>query len=406
MRVIPLRQIREVPSPEDLQQRRLGPEYFVSRERRLPKGYWTAPPEATRLLWQELSREFQACCTAARTDSFAYFQRRDGLAISLDRLEPSFDIEHHASVAPGESDGRPEEGESTGHRFAPSLRRVKARSTDEHRTGRGLPLARELLAEIFQSLDNIERVRKRRVCRLWEAMLDSNAIGKHLWISCRHPFHRYRSEEAEQFLLAACMLKCVISATDTIILEDSSELCSWSRGVYEVVLILLQQRRIKTLVFSRCDFSDYDYELRHYMRLINHRWSELEASCRVVVWRDCEWSLPETSALVAFAKFCLRDAAAQRLLQLWDVHERSLVERELVDLPRLAEWVACCVRTKDTNKCEGIISVLNEFMGADPRTAQCSAHQKWTTENLANLNVFRLTKLAQVALYGRIGDSM
>ncbi|XP_055342457.1 uncharacterized protein LOC129591004 [Paramacrobiotus metropolitanus] len=128
--LIPLRQVRCVPSPQDLQQRRVGPDYFVSRECRLPKGYWSAPPGATRRLWQDLSRGRRACCVAVRTDSFTYFQRnsREIPKLSLDGVESAFSdviksgfVQHsHGS----QGDGSPE-GEWDGRRFVPPREEVK-----------------------------------------------------------------------------------------------------------------------------------------------------------------------------------------------------------------------------------------------------------------------------------------
>ncbi|XP_055342453.1 uncharacterized protein LOC129591001 [Paramacrobiotus metropolitanus] len=338
--LIPFRQIRGVPSPQDLQGRRVGPDHFVSRECRLPKGYWWASSGATRLLWQKLSGQCSACCIAVRTECFAYFQRSDRQPIPPVDLDWTLDyIVRHQS---GDRSDNEERRESSWDRFVPPVRKVRAPPTDEHRTSLGIPLPREVLAEIFQSLDSIERVRKRRVCGLWDAMLEPNAIGKHLWISCRHPFHQHRRLEAEQFVLAVCMLKCAIPATDTIILEDSKELAYFSRDVFGLLSDLLQDQRITTLVLSRCVFSDNDFEYEDYMEKdyldwINDRLSAMAASCSVVVWRDCPLTMLTDSVQVTFVKFRLLDAPAQRLTQLWDAYERSLVSREWVGVPRLAE---------------------------------------------------------------------
>ncbi|XP_055342342.1 uncharacterized protein LOC129590921 [Paramacrobiotus metropolitanus] len=406
--LIPFHQIRGVPSPEDLQGRRVGPECFVSRECRLPRGYWAVPQEATRLLWQRLSYELSACCIAVRSDSFTYFQRSDGRPIVLSNLEQRLEnitqMMQYENNNRGQRDGSPEDELICG-RFVPRLRKVKVPAADHHQRGRGIPLPREILTEIFQSLDTIERVRKRRVCRLWEAMLDPNAIGKHLWISCRQPLNNRHEERSERFLLAACLLKYATSATDTVILEEPLALSQWKRDGFGLLAILSQQRRIRTLVFTRCEFSDCDVHLCDYLGYLNGKLSSLEATCSVVVFRDCEMSFTQTSAQMN-AKLCLRDTAAQRLTQLWDAYERSLVSWENVDLAKLAAWVERCVSTQKIDKCEGILWVLNEYIGADPRTALRTADQEWTMANLIDLDVLKLTKLEQYALFGRIGDTM
>ncbi|XP_055342480.1 uncharacterized protein LOC129591022 [Paramacrobiotus metropolitanus] len=404
--LIPLPQIRGVPSPEDLQVRRGHPESFVSRECRLPRGYWSAPPEATRRLWERLGREFSACCIAVRTECFTYFQRHDELPISPDRLDSTFDyfIQHPSThnSGRGETEGRPE-GEWINRRFVPPLRRVKAPPTEAHRTSRGIPLASEILSEVFQSLDSVERVRKRRVCRLWEAVLDAGALGNPLWISCRYPFHTVRDAETEQFILAGGLLKYATPTTDTVILEDSLELAYRSRDVYELLTTLVQSRRFTTLVLSRCDFSDQDFDFGDYLEWINERLSAVAATCSVVVWRDCKMALTYTSAQVTFARFDLRDTPARRLAQLWEVYERSLVSPEVIDVPRLAAWVARCVSAPDTDACFGILLVLNEYVGADPRTLP--PRSAWTMENLIDLDVFSLPRVAQFALYSMTGES-
>ncbi|XP_055342440.1 uncharacterized protein LOC129590992 isoform X1 [Paramacrobiotus metropolitanus] len=97
--LIPLAQIRCVPSSEDLQVRRVGADYFVVRACRLPKGYWVDPPLAARLLWQKINREFSACCVVVRKASFTYLQRSDADPILLDKLEETFDFaKSHQSV--------------------------------------------------------------------------------------------------------------------------------------------------------------------------------------------------------------------------------------------------------------------------------------------------------------------
>ncbi|XP_055342441.1 uncharacterized protein LOC129590992 isoform X2 [Paramacrobiotus metropolitanus] len=268
-----------------------------------------------------------------------------------------------------------------------------------------MPLPRQVLAEIFQSLDSIERLRKRRVCRLWEATLDAGAIGTFLWISCRHSFYKARTEVTEHFLLASCILQCATPATETILLEDSRKLSYLSRDVYGLLANLLQQQRIQLLVLAGNDFSDDDCNLHDYLDWINDHLSRVAATCPVVVWRDCELALTQTSAKVEFARFRLSDAPALRLTQLWDVYERSLVAREMVDVPRLAARVARCIRKakKDISACKGILWVLNKYIGADPRTTH-GAQQEWTMGNLSTLDVFKLTKVAQYALDSRVDD--
>ncbi|XP_055342470.1 uncharacterized protein LOC129591014 [Paramacrobiotus metropolitanus] len=202
----------------------------------------------------------------------------------------------------------------------------------------------------------MERVRKRRVCRLWEAMLDAGALSQHVWIACRHVFRKTNAGGWEQFLLVECMLKHLTPTTATVILEDAAEFTVSMWSAFKVLSTLLQQRRIRTLVFSRCDFSDLDCCLNGYLESLNDGLSSLAATCSAVVFRDCEMHLTQNSAQVACAKFCLYDGPAQRLMQLWDVYERSLVRRE-IDLPRLAERVARCVSTQDTEMCEVILWV-------------------------------------------------
>ncbi|XP_055342451.1 uncharacterized protein LOC129590999 [Paramacrobiotus metropolitanus] len=132
---------------------------------------------------------------------------------------------------------------------------------------------------------------------------------------------------------------------------------------------------------------------------MNAELSALAATCSAVVWRDCDMSLSQTSAHVAYAKFCLRDAPAQRLTQLWDVYEMSLVSRAKVDVAKLAEWVTNGVNTQSIAACSGILWALNEYIGADPRTVQHGAFNKWTLDTLVNLDVFTLSKVAQFAFY-------
>ncbi|XP_055336684.1 uncharacterized protein LOC129587113 isoform X1 [Paramacrobiotus metropolitanus] len=390
--LIPYCQIRRVPSPEDLQERRVGPDCFVSRECRLPRGYWSAPPGATRMLWQKFSREFNACCIAVRSEFHI---------LPAPRLTGVFT----RPIADCECEGSPE-GEWDGYRFVPTLKRVKAPRTEVSQAGRGIPLPREILAEIFQSLDTIERVRKRRVCCFWDAVLlldaDVGASGKQLWISGRHSFHVAHTEQGEQFLLAGCVLKYATPATNTIILEELSELACWSRDMYGLLAILLQDRRIRTLVLSRCDFCDHYSDAHDYLDWVNGKLSRLAATCRVVVWQDCQLTLRQTTAQVARAQFCLHNDPAHRLAQLWDAYERSLVGS--VELPRLAEWVARCVSTHNSEACDYILWVLLEYSSADPRTDQQSAKKKWTMDNLNKLDVYKLTKLAQFALNSRVHD--
>ncbi|XP_055342454.1 uncharacterized protein LOC129591002 [Paramacrobiotus metropolitanus] len=355
----------------------------------------------------EAQSRVRACCTAVRNDSFTYFQRHDGDPILFNRLESTFnsimrDESTRYNTDRGQGAGS-QEGEWDGRRYAPALRRVNAPPFDEHAAGRGIPLARELLAEIFQALDTVERVRKRRVCRLWDLLLAADA-AKQLWIPCRRFAHKTRSKTPEQFLLACCLLKYATSATDTIILEDSSELSYMSHDVYGLVATLLQQRCIKLLLLSRHDFDDHDCDLHDYLDCINDQLTRFAATCQVVVWRECRLSLVQVSGKVAYAKFSLRDASAQRLTQLWDVLERSLVEKEVVDLSKLTEWIARCVSTRN-RECAGILWVLNEFIGADPRTPQQGAYREWTVESLARLDVYQLPKVAQFVLHCRVDDS-
>ncbi|XP_055342341.1 uncharacterized protein LOC129590920 [Paramacrobiotus metropolitanus] len=365
--LIPLNQIRG--APDDLKGRRVGQDYFASSECRLPSGYWSAPAGATRLLWQKISHNFSACCITIRSETFTYFQRNEELPISPVSLDSTFDyiVRHQSALYTDRSDNG-ERQESKWDRSVLPLRKVKAPPTEEHRTSRGIPLPREILAEIFQSLDSIERVRKRRVCRLWEAMLDANATGKHLWIACRHPFLQNRWLEGEQFVLAVCMLRGATSTTDTIVLEDSKELAYFSRDVFGLLTDLLQQQRITTLVLSRCVFSDHDFEYEDYMEKdyldwINDLLSAMAATCRVVVWRNCPLTMLTNSVQVTYVKLRLLDAPAHRLTQLWDVYERSLVSHGVVGHRRCA--AACRVT--------GALSSFgcwHECAGADPRTAR------------------------------------
>ncbi|XP_055350682.1 uncharacterized protein LOC129597205 [Paramacrobiotus metropolitanus] len=212
--LLPDEQMSAPPSGEDLQRRMVRPGDFVIRTCSVPPGYWTtAEPAARDLFRQKLENVSGQGKNAGKglrivavlSQTITYLQRSSESPVS----------EEDAAGLWNEAvqDAKPKETEITD--FVEKTKRKQPLRTDE--VGY-LALAPEIVAEIFESMDTMERLRCRRVCHLWNEILTLEELCKPVCISLENDAY---GKLPSDYAAYACVFKDITPATRTICIRDA-----------------------------------------------------------------------------------------------------------------------------------------------------------------------------------------
>ncbi|XP_055350077.1 uncharacterized protein LOC129596752 [Paramacrobiotus metropolitanus] len=397
--LVPLEQVRAPSSKADLEERRVGDQHFVVRC--YP---WSAEDFADGdLRWREtflyvMQRECHVICTSVCSQRLIRFylelqkdqpldaQRVKGVYYETKKLEREDSllgtwqwIVRHVTVGA-----------------------FNAKTQTPDRDGVvGLSLPPELLVEIFQSLDSIERIRCRRVCSLWNILLSTPAYFRDVRVSGNvthygKKLHFYMEHINRIYWIVACFVKFVNSSTQRIVLADLDAIqCTEVTGLIKK---LAKTTPIPPLIFYGCSFGYAKFLIQDIITGVARILARL-SKCGGVVWRKC--SLHDHNVRSAIAHHAFGDLASkpQLRLLLWELFENNLVLTKPIDRAALAEWIAECIAQQRTKELEDqIVKGLHRYQSVDLRSAAHYRNRNWTASTVSQLDVNLLTTLTVAAL--------
>ncbi|XP_055353184.1 uncharacterized protein LOC129599071 isoform X2 [Paramacrobiotus metropolitanus] len=374
--LVPRQQVRLPPSGAELVRRRVGAEEFQMRECALPAA-WSRPlvfGNCVRLL---LQRRHPVWFGSVSQGTLRYMQR------ARERPLQPYDLEAVCMEAWKEQQNEIPRQLTSAVAEPPAKRQRTSSETCEA----ALHLPSELMVEIFQSLDSINRFRYRRVSALWNAILTTETYFSDVHVSGR-PADYPASWTTPGFWLLATMFHCVNSRTKTLILTRMNV------GQCDCATQMIRHKigGIGTLVFKQCAWSYPSFAVGE---ILWRRGTVMRVcgTAQRVVWSHCRIEEPRLTAIIPqYAHSCQRE---QLEMELWDVFEKHLVLEEPVDRTVLAEWIAQCVQHGGFRY---LTTMLYTYLQTDPRPSNPYRHCWWTAPTVAGLQVAQLTPLAAAAL--------
>ncbi|XP_055345135.1 uncharacterized protein LOC129592984 [Paramacrobiotus metropolitanus] len=295
----------------------------------------------------------------------------------------------------------------------------------------------ELLTEIFQSLETVDRQRCRRTCHLWEEILTSAVLSQDLRISLQLPsfFAHVPNDWSAEYVVYTCIFKHITAATRTICLRDrqtiyhaanSHVMQRWRNfpgfkntmelercmpagkimlGIQEALedagarleRLIVYQQSISVIPFDKASLAYFDS--------IAELYSSLKTCCNRVIWKDysLRFNSPPMEFRIPYARFGLSNVDAA---QIWDLFEERLVSSESLDMEILEHWTGELIarNVKDLEKSlVGAIFVLDTYQSPDPRASRHHFRQYWSLSDLDSLDVRKLNKFCLYAWAAFIG---
>ncbi|XP_055344490.1 uncharacterized protein LOC129592469 [Paramacrobiotus metropolitanus] len=374
-------QVRSPPSDAELQGWRVGKGDFVIRECALPVQFWRKGSQGLGEIFScQLGRDCAVLCTSLLSQTLVYLQHHTGNPLRPKQVGLVY------NKARSEMDKR---------FFAktPIVSKNRKRKIAGSRH-RNLALPVELLIEVFQSLDSIDRVRCRRVSPLWNDILTTDAYFPDVRISGTRDYGEVPLPDASKYWITACLLKCLSNATKTLVLMQlGAEACA---EVSLLIQHILNGHRIPTTVFYDCDFScQYDLLERVLQGAAGLLW---KCSCHRIVWKKCRMSDYSLSAAVALHTFSVRSEEEMEE-QLWDVFEGNLQLTRPLDRVAVEEWILDVLGDGHQHHLNDIILTgLNEYQSADPRPTTQYRDREWTEMDISEVDETLLTALTMAYL--------
>ncbi|XP_055349965.1 uncharacterized protein LOC129596655 [Paramacrobiotus metropolitanus] len=356
---------------------------FVIRCCPLPTDYWS---EASNYLAEtfkfQLRHQHEIRCTAILSQTLLYLQCQTAPSLDAAGVEYSYStakkiVNNHATL----------------HVFPTSSEIANAAKKQRKTAGRqrrGLSLPPELLVEILQSLNSLERVRCRRVCPLWNSILTTEANFQDVCVSglpadyiqyCRQPM----------FWVVACVLKCLNNRPRTVVFRHLN-LGDCSRIVALIRRIRGTDVRLPQLVFDQCQFCQ-DKESMFRESVGDIIWN-LVLTCgtaeRVLV-KQCRISDMFLDAGVNGQYTVSAQPEALLETQLWDLVEKNLVLKKPLDV----QWVVDCIANQNRDEIQRkIIYGLETYQSADPRESTHYRDWQWTVDDvIQQLDVSNLSRV-------------
>ncbi|XP_055350065.1 uncharacterized protein LOC129596740 [Paramacrobiotus metropolitanus] len=253
--LVPWEQVRAPSSIAALEKRRVGEEHFVIRCYALSEEYLASgTPRWREIFLYRLQRLCEVVCTSVSSQRLLYLQRQKHQPLDV----------QHVKNAYYEARNLEKEGSLLG--TSQWIMRIATDSacSEKPRTGGrdnddevGLSLPPELLAEVFQSLDSIERIRCRRVCSLWSILLISPAYFHVVRVSgdVEHygkKLHFVMENIDRVYWIVACFLKCLNSTTQRLVLTDLDAIqCT---EVAKMIKEMPETTPVPALIFFNCSF--------------------------------------------------------------------------------------------------------------------------------------------------------
>ncbi|XP_055357032.1 uncharacterized protein LOC129602093 isoform X2 [Paramacrobiotus metropolitanus] len=360
MELVPYPQLRE-----PFTERRVQRDDFVIRWCPLPDTYSSADPQRLRELLEEKTIQSRhSCnmlCTAVHSQE-ELLNWRSSRTLEL--------VRHQSTTSP------------------PRTRRKVC--------GMNSALPVELLVEVFQALDSIERVRGRRVCPLWNSILTTESHFPDVRVSGKPGYHgRLPVREEGTYWVLACLLKCLTPATRVAVVMHLT--ADNNGNVAEPINHTFNaHHRLPTLVFYDCEFGDDRTFGRDVIVVTAH--DAAQCACQRILWKHCRvfhsCSEPIAIAQHTFSVRCRQDM----MMQMFELFEQTLVWPRPLNLPELSAWISKAVAANEAHIIVVILGTLKCCQSADPRPTTQYRGRDWQVSHLAGLDVRTLTPLTAAFL--------
>ncbi|XP_055348468.1 uncharacterized protein LOC129595470 [Paramacrobiotus metropolitanus] len=414
--LFPADQVRFPPSPKDLDKRALtramkdgagASNAFVVRQCRLPKDYaaTVTPAIAKRFrrrieLVQPPTHRLHVVSILKKKGVFTFLQR----FLGLPPLEENVETEYEAIVAQ-------ETSQVDGPGTSSGTKKRKNRDDDAQSEGECvLPTQPYLLREIFDSLDSVSRLKLRRVCSLWNAVLTDPNCAKTVRISFdMNPFFPQEDEQLTRLYGAVGgLLKCINPATERLILEHV--FAEHLENTLPIIGWMLRHAHIKQLILHKGDVNWDDVSIlegaggdeivgdilgvgRTIIRRLAAAFRGLAPLCDELLLLRYEFNCSQRmETAIPLARMQLN--AADIEAQFWELYEAHL-SRDGVNLEETVEWI----RTGPKALRRVVAEELENWQSYDPRpTTTHYRDREWTVEDLKDLDLSKLTTITLCAL--------
>ncbi|XP_055350645.1 uncharacterized protein LOC129597203 [Paramacrobiotus metropolitanus] len=317
---------------------------FVVRSCSLPADFWSRGSRVLRETFKHLlNSEHKVLCTLL-SQMLLYLQRGTDTPLQPDTVEALY--------------LKAKDYEKIGRTPLWILEETETKEPDRKRKtcGKrniGLPLSVELLVEIFQSLDSINRFRCRRTCGLWNRILTTAAYFPDVCVVC------YAEEEDclssavnAYFSMASCLLKCTDTHTKTLVFAHMD----WPQ-LLNASSVLESDICIPKIIFYHCSFGEYNFD---WGSMVVDEIATMCGTFDAVVLKKCHLSELSLSATILQHSFCTQSPERLRE-QLWDLFENNLNLEEPINQTALREKIANCTDSYP------IVPILETFQKIDPR---------------------------------------
>ncbi|XP_055348429.1 uncharacterized protein LOC129595442 [Paramacrobiotus metropolitanus] len=416
--LLPADQVRSPPSEPMMT---LPSGSFIVRVCRLPVDFWAT---TTFLAADHFHQQLEGQKVGVRVlvilrESLRYLQRTDDKPMTDEEVRNIYES----------SKEKFSEQQDTGAQNSPGLLQPAVLETSRKRKHPDdpaqpevewvLPTAPHLLCEIFHSLDSISRVKLRRVCTLWNALLTGADSGRVVRITfALKPF--FPLDNYFRVLGAvAGLLKCTTASTDRIIIEHM--VAEHVDAALVLLKSLLKNLRLKQLIFHHVEM-DWDDTFEHEytdsgilavpveefvgrgkkcvrrLAKVLRNWA---SCCDELHLHRCVFTCIEGKMTASIPDARIKLDAADIEAQFWELYDANL-SRDGINLEEAAEWI----RTGSEALRTMVARYLVDWQSHDPRSTTQYRDREWTVDNLQDLDVSRLTTITLHALKERLPEDM
>ncbi|XP_055354680.1 uncharacterized protein LOC129600243 isoform X3 [Paramacrobiotus metropolitanus] len=362
------------------ERQRVKPNEFVIRACPLPVGYWSeASPQLVDILKVRMNKQYSILCTAVLSQTLLYLQEQYDTSLTAEQLQDECD--------------KAKQELTSGGSLSTQQRPIGVLQTGgETRKTAGkphcLPLPTELLLEVFQSLDSIERIRCRRVCHVWNSILTTKAYFPDVRVFGQAGYYEDFSWDGTYWMLA-CLFKCLTNATKMVVISDLD------RGGFlhvptPIKRVFNERRQIPLVVMYECELDEECEGVPYLIGCLARKvW---ECSCARMIWSGGCIYYDRRTVLVEQHTFTVRSRADAEV-QMWDLFENLQAAEKSFDVKALAEWIADCLVHQRSREIDNVLWRLNEYQSPDPRPTSQYRGVKWTVSNISDLDVKKLSML-------------
>ncbi|XP_055349630.1 uncharacterized protein LOC129596386 isoform X2 [Paramacrobiotus metropolitanus] len=372
--LVPAGHIRMVSSPEEQDEERIINDYFVIRTRQLPETYqeligtdlpmwhmWDGFKDA--LIWR--GRVYPVCVLDG---TLVYVEARERIIYFAENMM------EHIKDAVNDVTNKINEPlycrKTTSPAFGPTSFETDESVQNQFTRLSELPPC--ILSEIFQYVPPDERAQYRRVCALWDLLLNRDVAFQHISVSCSWQRSSYsrRGYHSEDYTAGLCLLKCVTRATSSIVITDAQDY-KYRDWLGDIL---------------RPQFQSVLYGVKALASACNR----VSPVCDGIMWRECALSVRCKYIDTASVPYgVINPGSANIKADLYDLFEKGLPG---VDLARLSHWITSVVRpSRNSHFLKDIEWLLLDCQHHDQET-------KWTKAKLKRLDVAQLSSFSIYAL--------